>query len=452
MARTFFFLDMSFSRQILGFVLCGVVGAAVGFWFGKHSAPQPQPIAAVQPAKPTRISVPSTAPKLETESETPETGTAAPVGEEDQRSGTLEEILAIKLIEQRHRALADYARELADKDLAKAIEGFHSLRNVHDKAVYLDGLIDVYARVKPMESLEFLRSLPGGFFRNVNTEKALAIIAETSPQVAAEQIPSLMKGADAHNALIRVSDVWAQNNPQEAMGWATLNLNGANRQASLEQMASTWANSNPTDALNYVANAAGFSAEDRELALRAIAGTWAMSEPEAAVAWAENHLRTSGSAEALQVALMNFATSDPAAAAARATQITDRNAAGQIYPAIASTWGSVAPAEAAAWVNTLPQGDGKGGAVMQLVESWANVDPAGAIRWAQQLPRIELSRDDAIRQAAMTWDRFNSGQMEQFLNDLTPAQAEEIRNILMTPQGEPPPASPRSGKEGLGRD
>lgn len=343
---------------------------------------------------------------------------------------TLESILAIKLLEQRQKELAEFAKEVAARDIQQAITLFNRLKNFQDKAAFLEGLIEVYARTDFAGSLKFLESLPPSLFKNSAIEKALVIGAETDPQRAAEMIPQLLTGIDENNAYIRVFETWAQQDPATALNWANSNLQGQFQQATFEQIASTWGNQNPAAALDFFLNNQSLSKSQRDLALRAIVGTWAMSDGEAALSWAANYYQSSHAVDVLQTAFLNYATVDPAVAAAKAALLSDVNARNQIIPAIASTWGSVAPHEAATWISTLPAGETRSTAILELAQSWANLDPAAAILWMQKLPANEPARVPAIREAAQSWDRFNSPQMENFFANLGAEQAQEIQTIL----------------------
>src|SRR5215210_3559209 len=138
----------------------------------------------------------------------------APLGLKD-----LSRILATRPFERLKLELQKAGYEMALANLSEAVAAFHSLSNAHHKTAFLEGLLEVHARNSPAKCIEFVKSLPLGICKNSGVEKALAVIAETDPKAALAEIPTLVRGPDAHNTYLRIADTWTQLDPDAAFNW-----------------------------------------------------------------------------------------------------------------------------------------------------------------------------------------------------------------------------------------
>jgi hypothetical protein len=355
----------------------------------------------------------------------------------------LKEILSLKALSRRQAGLTEFARSLAEKDLPKALELYKSLKSIHDKAAFLSGLVEAYARKSPEDCIKFLQAEPLVMLRNEGLQKALTTWAETDPAAAVAKIPEVLQGMDAHNAYLQVCTTWGEVDPQAALRWSLGQADASLSSATFEHICSSWAHTDPQAAMQFLTNNSQLTEEQRLLAARALAGTWAASDPDAALRFAMSRPE-SERASVTAVAFMNYAVNDPAGAAARVRQITDPDLLAAIAPEYAQLLGGSNPEQATEWINSLPAGDMRNEAVRGFVESWANSDPKAALAWALQLPPGDAGRDAGIAEAALIWDRFSPAELDAYLHTLPPPQSEAIYRIMSqrSEPDEPQPSRP----------
>lgn len=368
-------------RSILGFVIL-FIGLVLGFVLGRITAPS----SATAPDKQASVPVtsnpahasPGTA--FHGMGEMDDTVAPAPAG------FTLAQAMALEAGDARDEALERLGMRAGLENPEEARAMLDQITKTQDKEMYLYGLVEGFAPRDPEACLAFLASLPPGMLRETGFEHALELIAEEDPALAATKSSELLQGVSAFNALLSVSDVWAQTDPQAALAWASAQQQNQFRAATVEQIAVSWGENEPEQAIRSLTTAAELTDQEREMALRAVLATWASQSPQQAIGWARANPTPIGSADPMNVALVNWAAEEPSAAAAALMKENNPALVESTAAEIAGVWAAQAPSEAAKWVSSLPSESARTAATLQLVQEWARLDAAGARKWVDALP------------------------------------------------------------------
>lgn len=303
------------------------------------------------------------------------------------------------------------------------------LRVIGERDRFLHGVVDLHARTRFDDVLDFLRKMPPGARRNAAWEHALLLLREQDAPRALQLARTELPGIEGTNAQIALLQQWGAVHPPEALAWAAQQTEPEQALLGVEQVIAAAARVDPQQARGLLENA-GLPPEQWLTGARALAGTWAQTEPEQAIAWVRAQSATAATGDALAIAYLNWAAADPARAA-RTLAADDPALVPEVAERFANLWAAHDPGAAVEWLSKIPPSAERSDALGEVGEIWSRSDGAAALAWARQLPAEDAARALAVRSVALAWSRHDPAGFALGLAALSGPERAEVQALLL---------------------